>query len=198
MQHKIGAGLITVVVARKTSTSSSSLPCECRCQSKSSVQMRSTAKRQPKPIPDDIHRHDQQQQNESSADPAADREAASSRYFVQRPRTIFCSLCECEWRSGVGSWQEHVRGIRHQRNLCSVRIHGRVGPVVYSAFEDADKVPLPPQHHRKRARDKASADDNLEDTIASLRKSLASILLELGGVQLFNCATSTGSELRRG
>ena len=49
---------------------------------------------------------------------------------------LHCQACSC-WvpRQPADNWQQHVRGIRHRRQLVSLRLTGQLGNMTVSLFE---------------------------------------------------------------
>lgn len=50
-------------------------------------------------------------------------------------RVWHCAACDVWVPRREGDWEVHCRGIRHQRQLLSLRVHGERGRLVLSAFE---------------------------------------------------------------
>lgn len=54
------------------------------------------------------------------------------------PRRVWhCAACDVWVPKREGDWEVHCRGIRHQRQLLSLRVTGQRGKLVLSAFESA-------------------------------------------------------------
>lgn len=65
--------------------------------------------------------------------------AALAAYGRPGPRSTaraqHCAACDCWVPKRPGDWEVHVAGIRHRRQLLSIRVHGEPNRLVLSAFE---------------------------------------------------------------
>eukprot|EP00887_Chlorella_sp_A99_P003415 scaffold7.g3415.t1 len=61
------------------------------------------------------------------------------------PRALHCEACDCWVPRRPGDWATHLAGIRHRRQVLSLRVHGERGRLVLSAFESAPS-PTEPTH----------------------------------------------------
>ena len=52
-----------------------------------------------------------------------------------QPNKYFCEACDCWLDANERSWQVHVAGAKHQRQLASLQLTGQLGKAVISVFE---------------------------------------------------------------
>ncbi|KAI3434869.1 hypothetical protein D9Q98_002923 [Chlorella vulgaris] len=158
----------------------------------------------------------QQQQAAAGEGAASPDSPAAGKWSLPGPRSsarvAHCTACDVWVPQRAGDWQVHTAGIRHRRQLLSLKVHGERNHLVLSAFESmpgsgeaahrlvgkaaADFGLEPGRRRQQQEQNRQCAPPAaLLEAAAGLRREAIKQLLNMFGVgQMYNSAAATFEE----